>query len=113
MKSQVGFGSTFTLLLPDMPRCEEDTAQPAAEAVMAETLHEAPTLLHTVALLDDDLLQLQLSEAMLKNVLDPMQTIYAFNDCLAGRRSPPRFAAHRHRNARTHRLRRIGARSPH
>lgn len=80
VKSQVGFGSTFTLLLPDMPRCEEDTAQPAAEAVMAETLHEAPTLLHTVALLDDDLLQLQLSEAMLKNVLDPMQTIYAFND---------------------------------
>lgn len=33
-----------------------------------------------MALLDDDLLQLQLSEAMLKNVLDPMQTIYAFND---------------------------------
>lgn len=79
VKSQVGFGSTFTLVIPNMPRCEEDASVPVAE-VMAETMPDVPTTLYSVALLDDDLLQLQLSEAMLKNVLDPMQTIHAFND---------------------------------
>ena len=72
VESKLGSGSRFTVTLP----CQ--TCSVPAEDAEEMDPDVMPQDIHEVALVDDDLLQLQLSEAMLKNVLPERTTIAAF-----------------------------------
>lgn len=72
VESKLGSGSRFTVSFPCQPCCK-----PAENADVPE-MDAADPDIREVALVDDDLLQLQLSEAMLKNVLPAETTIAAF-----------------------------------
>lgn len=87
-QSEPGVGSTFQLEIPYKVAAQAEAADEDGGPTVPETLEDdtpkrtecAEQLCpQTVALLDDDILQLQLTEAMLRNVVGAEVTLHPFN----------------------------------
>lgn len=87
IKSEIGVGSTFSISLPVVKADEETATAEKGNAENGMESSEAPdapqpsvTYTGNIALLDDDQLQLQLTEAMLHKLLPADAELYTFND---------------------------------